>query len=181
MQDFSEYHRVSEEERELPSAYQDQRMHGEYPESDPGSGMRMRGEYPEVPSKSSAYNCNNPMSRQGEDYGQVWEFQKDQHGFRKEFEHVSGNSSRSSTRVKHSHFMLDEQMKGIDGLSKVIDDQFRPCCSHTGKHLCTSLEDLTDACDKEELKLQQFHSKVCISVMYIVDNLLYIYMYGIFC
>lgn len=157
MQDFSEYHRVSEEERELPSAYQDQKMHGEYPESDAYSGIRMRGEYPEVPSKPSAYNCSDHISRRGEDYRQAWECQKDQHGCKKVSDPVS--SSRSSTRVKQSHLMLDEQMKGIDSLSKVIDDQLRPCCSHTGKHLCTSLEDLADACSKEELKRQQMHSK----------------------
>lgn len=160
MQDFSEYHKVCEEERELPGAYQDQRMHGEYPERDAYSGIRMRGEYPEVPSKPSAYNCSDHISGRGEDYRQAWECQKDQHGCRKASDPVP--SSRSSTRVKQSHLMLDEQMKGIDSLSKVIDDQLRPCCSHTGKHLCTSLEDLADACSKEELKMQQMHSKVCI-------------------
>lgn len=33
---------------------------------------------------------------------------------------------------------------------KVLDDQMRPCCSHTGKHLCSSMEDLSEVGSTEE-------------------------------
>ncbi|KAK4300182.1 hypothetical protein Pmani_027608 [Petrolisthes manimaculis] len=82
--------------------------------------------------------------------------------------HTSGllGSDQCSTRVKQNLHTSSFSSSSSSSSSKpsdrtkdydttmVLDDQMRPCCSYTGKHLCSSLEDLTDIGTQDECKVQ---------------------------
>lgn len=68
-------------------------------------------------------------------------------------------SAQRSTRVKQGTSKLSGLTKEGNELPKVLDDQMRPCCSHTGKHLCSSIEDLSEVGSTEEHMSAQLSAK----------------------
>ena len=147
-------------------------------ESDFSSKSHMKGDYEKKSSFHSSGSCSRPegsKQRQEEEQEHLceWEHKKNNHNGSKichphlpmeaesAQEEVDGKYSRKgSTRLKRGSPMSDEKNSAYDILPKVIDDQLRPCCSHTGKHLCSSMEDLSEVCDKE---MEKFHLQAKVS------------------
>lgn len=69
------------------------------------------------------------------------------------------SSGKVGAGLKRGSSSGEKRCKTEKLLPKVIDDQLRPCCSHTGKHLCSSMEDLSEVCDKEPESSCHLHSK----------------------
>ena len=149
-------------------------MTGEYPEPIGGhSDDVLVGEYQDphslVVGESSRLSSvtsqesgrDQGVKRPGE-HSSEWEYQGEQ-TCKRDYFHKSlpvpetsqhnrdqGSPQCSSTRVKQDSSRLHKLMEEEKMLSKVLDDQMRPCCSHTGKHLCSSIEDLTEVGSTEE-------------------------------
>ncbi|KAK8743209.1 hypothetical protein OTU49_017399 [Cherax quadricarinatus] len=170
--EYPEYQRPTGEYPELSTSYKDGRPVREYQECNPYSRLRTRGEYPEIGASGQDFNSGRDqgLKRRGE-YPSEWECQTDhQHSKREYFQQFPSDNEAStsnskmgisvcSTRVKQSHLKLGKQTQETLGLPKVIDDQLRLSCLYTGKHLCSSLEDLSEIGKKGETKSSHLHSK----------------------
>ncbi|XP_045606209.2 uncharacterized protein atos isoform X1 [Procambarus clarkii] len=174
VQEQHEYHNPAGEYPELSTIYKDGRPVGEYQECDPYVRLRTRGKYLEIGAGCQDFNGGRDqgLKRRGE-HPSEWECQTDhQHSKREYFKQfqsendpcTSGNkmgSEMCSTRVKQSNVMppVGKQTQEGTDFPRVMDDQLRPCCSYTGKHLCSSLEDLSEVGRREESKSTQCRSK----------------------
>lgn len=179
LQDQHEYHRPTGEYPDLADAYRNTRAVGDYQELDPYSRLRTMGEYLEIGANCPAFSGfrDQGLKRRGE-YPSDWEYQIEHHNSKREYfqqppyesepssSSTKKESGKCSTQIKQSHVNLGELTQEVTDLPKVMDDQLRPCCSHTGKHLCSSLEDLSEVGCKEESRSTQLHPKVSVSIGY---------------
>ncbi|XP_042216714.1 uncharacterized protein LOC121862477 isoform X2 [Homarus americanus] len=174
-QHYPEYQMPEQQEYPLPTGeYPDPsptRPVGEYQKTDPYTRlMSTRGQYPDVrAAKTRDYTpCRDQgLKRRGE-CSSEWECQTDhQHGKREYFKQFSSESEPCSSRVAGGSTRVKQSLDKPGGptkearqdLPEIMDDQLRPSCSHTGKHLCSSIEDLTEVGRKEELRPTQPHPK----------------------
>lgn len=160
---------------------------GEYPEplGVHGDGMPV-GEYEEPrpytklrdvePSVSSSNSVQEGIRDQGVkrrgEYLSEYEYQGEHQTCKREYfhkslpiseaSHHSGDqeSAQCSTRVKHGTSKLSGLTQEGNEPPKIMDDQMRPCCSYTGKHLCSSIEDLSEVGSTEEHMSTQLFAKV---------------------
>ncbi|XP_063878819.1 atos homolog protein A-like isoform X2 [Scylla paramamosain] len=158
--DQSDAHTMTGEYPEPLGGHSDDVLVGEY--QDPHS-LRLMGE----PSRSSSMTSqeggrDQGVKRPGE-HSSEWEYQGEHQTCKRDYFHKSlpvpetsqhngdqGSPQCSSTRVKQDSSRLYKLTQEDKALHKILDDQMRPCCSHTGKHLCSSIEDLTEVGSTEE-------------------------------
>lgn len=172
LQEQQEFHGPAGEYSFLFGSYVDTRSVSEYQELDPYARLRTRGEYLEVGANGPDFNGfrDQGLKRRGE-YPSDWECQSEHLNSKREYfqqlpsesEPSSSNANKESrkcsTHSKQSHVRVGELTQEVMDLPKVMDDQLRPCCSHTGKHLCSSLEDLFEVGTKDESRSSQPHPK----------------------
>lgn len=146
---------------------------GEY--EDPHLYAKLRGVVePSVSSSSSVQEGGRDqgVKRRGE-YLSEYEYQGEHQMCKREYYQKSlsiseashhsedQESAQRSTRVKQGTSKLSGLTQEGSELPKVLDDQMRPCCSYTGKHLCSSIEDLSEM---EEHMSPQLSAKVSLYI-----------------
>lgn len=164
--DQPDAHTMTGEYPEPLGSHGDEVLVGEYQEPHPHTSLRMISE----PSRSSSSTTqeggrDQGVKRRGE-YLNEWEYQGEHQTCKREyfqkplpvpeaFQHSGDQgSAQCSTRVKQDSSKLSGLTQEDDELPKILDDQMRPCCSHTGKHLCSSIEDLTEVGSTENISAQ---------------------------
>lgn len=145
---------------------------GEYEE--PHLYTKLRGAVePAVSSSSSVQEGSRDqgVKRRGE-YLNEYEYQGEHQTCKREylqkslpiseasFQSEDQGSAQRSTRVKKVTSKLSDLGQERKEVPKVLDDQMRPCCSYTGKHLCSSIEDLSEVDITEEFMSGHLFAKV---------------------